>query len=99
MRTKRTRVEQAAATREALLAAARTVFLDSGYHGATVEAVAREAGYTIGALYARFGGKADLFLALLAERIDDRAEQLRTLLTEPSPDGSAVTRQWAQILR
>src|SRR3954470_5006765 len=99
MRIKMTRIEQAAATREALLAAARTVFLRSGYHGATVEAVAQEAGYTTGALYSRFGGKADLFLALLEQRIDDRTAQLRALLAQPSPDGLAVTRQWAQILR
>ncbi|WP_448626403.1 TetR/AcrR family transcriptional regulator [Geodermatophilus sp. URMC 64] len=92
---RRTRAEQAAATREALLAAARSVFLRSGYHGATVEAVAQEAGFTTGALYARFGGKADLFLALLEQRIDDRIAQLRAL----RPDGQAVARQWAQILR
>jgi AcrR family transcriptional regulator len=94
-----TRAEQAIATRGALLIAARTVFLRSGYHGATVEAVAQEAGFTTGALYARFGGKADLFLALLEQRIDDRIGQLRSLIEQASPDGRAVTRQWAQILR
>jgi AcrR family transcriptional regulator len=94
-----TRAQQAATTREALLAAARIVFLRSGYHGATVDAVAQEAGYTTGALYARFGSKADLFLALLEQRIDDRIGQLRSLLEQASPDGRAVTRQWAQILR
>src|SRR4051794_28382205 len=100
MRIRLTRAEQTAATRTALLAAARTVFLRSGYHAATVEAVALEAGYTTGALYARFGGKADLFLALLEQRIDERAEQLRSLVADPAEDRPlAVTRQWARILR
>ncbi|WP_158580022.1 TetR/AcrR family transcriptional regulator [Geodermatophilus marinus] len=95
-----TRVEQAAATRAALLAAARAVFLRSGYHGTTVDAVAQEAGFTTGAIYARFAGKADLFLALLEERVDERSAQLRALPAgDPLDAGTAVTRQWARILR
>jgi AcrR family transcriptional regulator len=96
---RRTRQEQAAATRAALLEAARTVFLKSGYHGATVDAVAQEAGFTIGAVYSRFGGKAELFLALLEERISERAEQIRSLLpTGSRPDVAAIARQWSGIL-
>lgn len=69
------RAEQNERNRAAILAAAREVFLERGYHATTVEAVATAAGLTIGAIYSRFAGKADLFLALLDERIRDRAEQ------------------------
>jgi len=51
------------------------VFLANGYAGATLEAIADEAGFSKGVVYSQFGGKADLFLALLEGRIEDRAVQ------------------------
>ncbi len=42
--------------------------MQRGYHAATLEAVAAQAGFTTGAIYSRFGSKADLFLALLEAR-------------------------------
>jgi AcrR family transcriptional regulator len=94
------RPEQAKVNRRAVLDAARTVFLRSGYHAATLDTVAAQAGFTIGAIYSRFAGKADLFLALLEQRIDERIEQIRTLPRRPtSAARSAVgSRQWASIL-
>ena len=59
------RDEQKAATRAKLLDAAETVFARRGFHGASVDEIAREAGATSGALYANFAGKEDLFLQLL----------------------------------
>jgi AcrR family transcriptional regulator len=96
-----TRSERSAANRAALLAAARKVFLEAGYHGASVDAVAREAGFTIGAVYWQFGSKADLFLALLEERVTQRIEQIRSLPlgADPLADAAAVARQWARVLR
>src|SRR3954470_9613631 len=95
------RTEQAAVNRQALLEAARVVFLRAGYHGTTVEAIARQAGFTIGALYSRFEGKADLYLALLEERIDARAEQFRGVppLTDAQQIPHEFSRRWAAILR
>jgi AcrR family transcriptional regulator len=58
------RDEQKAATRLRLLDAAETVFARRGFHGASVDEIAREAGATTGALYAHFAGKEDLFLEL-----------------------------------
>lgn len=63
------RDEQKALTRRRLLDSAEAVFARSGYHGASVEEIAREAGATSGALYSNFAGKEDLFLALFEERI------------------------------
>jgi len=63
------RDEQRALTRRRLLDGAEAVFARSGFHGASVEAIAREAGATTGALYSNFASKEDLFLALFEERI------------------------------
>jgi AcrR family transcriptional regulator len=63
------RDEQKALTRRRLLDSAEAVFARSGFHGASVEEIAREAGATTGALYSNFAGKEDLFLALFEERI------------------------------
>jgi AcrR family transcriptional regulator len=68
-----TRAEQAERNRALLLAAARGVFLKRGYHGASVEQIADQAGFSTGVVYSQFGGKADLFLALLDARITERA--------------------------
>jgi AcrR family transcriptional regulator len=58
------RDERKAMTRELLLDAAATVFSRRGVHGASVEEIAAEAGFTTGAVYSNFSGKEDLFLAL-----------------------------------
>jgi AcrR family transcriptional regulator len=68
-----TRGERKERTRAELVAAARQVFLRSGFHSATLEDIAAEAGYTKGAVYSNFDGKDDLFLAVL----DDNYEQQR----------------------
>ena len=47
--------------------AAAEVFAEKGYEGAGVAEIARRAGFTTGAIYSRFAGKADL----LAEAIKD----------------------------
>lgn len=101
MATRISRRDRAAANRAALLQAAREVFLAQGYHGASVDAVAGEAGFTIGAVYSQFGGKAELFLALLERRIDERVAQVRSLAAGPGrpEELTAVARQWAGVLR
>jgi AcrR family transcriptional regulator len=68
-----TRAEQAQRNRGLVLDAARRVFLDRGYHGATLEQIADEAGFSKGVVYSQFDSKADLFLALLEARIEERA--------------------------
>ena len=69
------RAEQNDRNRALLLAAARRVFLARGYHAATLEQIADEAGFSKGAVYSRFASKADMFLALLEDRIAERAAQ------------------------
>ena len=69
------RAEQVERNRTVVLDAARRVFLDRGYGGATVDAIAEEAGFSKGVVYSQFGSKADMFMALLEERITERATQ------------------------
>jgi AcrR family transcriptional regulator len=71
--TRLRRAEQVERNREEVLAAARRVFLAKGYAGATVDGIAEEAGFSTGVVYSQFGSKADLFLVLLEQRIDERA--------------------------
>ena len=69
------RAEQNDRNRALLLAAARRVFLARGYYAATLEQIADEAGFSKGVVYSRFASKADMFLALLEDRITERAAQ------------------------
>jgi AcrR family transcriptional regulator len=69
------RAEQVARNRDLVLAAARRVFLARGYAGASLEAIAEDAGFSSGVVYSQFGSKADMFFALLERRIEDRASQ------------------------
>jgi AcrR family transcriptional regulator len=96
------RNEQKALTRHRLIDAAEAVFARSGYHGASVEEIAREAGASTGALYSNFAGKEDLFLALFEERV---AADVRDY-SQIAAEGATVEEQargpadhWMEILR
>lgn len=75
MASRLSRAEQVERNRGLVLAAARRVFLDKGYSGASVDAIADEAGFSKGVVYSQFDGKADLFLSLLEQRITERARE------------------------
>lgn len=63
-------------TRDRLLAAAAAVFAEKGYDRAGVQEIARRAGFTTGAIYGRFPGKAELLLAAMEAQSDDEFEAL-----------------------
>jgi AcrR family transcriptional regulator len=96
-----TREQSKAATRERLLSAARSVFASSGFHGASVEEIASEAGFSTGALYSNFDGKEDLFLVLMEREISDHAREIsqavgtRASVAERAAGGA---RQWMTII-
>jgi AcrR family transcriptional regulator len=96
------RDEQRALTRRRLLDGAEAVFARGGFHGASVEEIAREAGASTGALYSNFAGKEDLFLALFEERIAADVGDYSQIVA----DGATVEEQargaadrWMAILR
>ncbi|MGC5027298.1 TetR/AcrR family transcriptional regulator [Tsukamurella sp. DT100] len=61
---RRTQAERTAATRTALIAAARELFAEHGYAGVGTQAIVEAAGVTRGALYHQFGDKRGLFEAV-----------------------------------
>jgi AcrR family transcriptional regulator len=77
------------ATRRSLLAAATVVFAEHGFHGASLDQVARAAGFTKGAVYSNFESKDDLFLALLEERAQQEMAALRRAVDDDRPGESA----------
>lgn len=85
-----TRAEAQVQTRRRLLDAAAIVFARRGFHGASLEQVADEAGYSKGAVYSNFASKEELFLAVLEARFQDRTELYRRLAeqaaSEPGKD-------------
>lgn len=60
---------QVAAIDAAIIAAARTLFLENGYANTAMEAVAASVGVSKGTLYSRYPSKPDLFKAIVAERL------------------------------
>lgn len=82
MTTRLSRPDQVERNRGMVLDAARSVFLRQGYGGASVDAIAEEAGFSKGVVYSQFAGKADLFLALLDQRISERAEENDRLVAQ-----------------
>ena len=74
---RRTQAERRAATRRALLDAARSMFAEKGYHETAAEEIVRRAGVTRGALYHHYEDKKDLFRAVVDEmegEIDEEIE-------------------------
>lgn len=87
-RRRLTRAEAKEQTRAQLLKAAAGVFARKGFAGASVDEIAEEAGFSIGAIYSNFTSKEDLFLALLSTRranaIERRMEALAAAVDEPA---------------
>lgn len=73
VRTKRERCT-ADVRRRAILDAARDVFLERGYAGASVDAVVERAGGSKATVYAMFGNKEGLLTALVADGAERLAE-------------------------
>lgn len=80
-----TREQSRAQTRQRLLDAAARVFARHGFHGASVEEVAEEAGFSKGAVYSNFTSKEDLFLTLLEQRCDQSIDRITGVLSAEGP--------------
>jgi AcrR family transcriptional regulator len=93
-----TRRERQERTRERLLDAASQVFARRGYHDASLEEVAAEAGFTTGAVYSNFAGKEELFLALAAREVEERVGEIRAV-AEASERGDAPGAEAAEQFR
>lgn len=65
-----------------MLDAARALFAQHGYHGATIEAVARRSGTPRPTVYELFGSKDDLFAAVIDDSADRVVARLSHSFTE-----------------
>jgi AcrR family transcriptional regulator len=79
------RANEAAATRAALLSAARELFGQQGYAATSVDEIVAAAGVTKGALYHHFGDKADLFRAVYEQVKSEVTEQVVEVYNWPDP--------------
>ena len=84
----RTQKERSAATQEAVLSAARRLWGERGYAGASTPEIAEAAGVTRGAMYHQYANKTELFVAVL-EAIETEVIELRD--SKSRPDQGIVT--------
>jgi AcrR family transcriptional regulator len=75
-RARRTQADRSAATRDALIAAARQLFAAHGFAEVPIDAIVAAAGVTRGALYHQFADKTALFDAVMESVEADIAERL-----------------------
>ncbi len=85
-------------TRAALLAAARETFVEKGYDGATVRAIAARAGVDAAMVNHWFGGKEGLFAQAVLQLPFDPAEILKRLLDGPVEEaGERIIRTFVTV--
>lgn len=79
------RRRDAAATREALLAAGTELFAERGYEGVPVAAIAARAGVNKAMINYHFGGKRKLYLAIVSATFSDIVASVERLADSPRP--------------
>ncbi|TPE53552.1 TetR/AcrR family transcriptional regulator [Amaricoccus solimangrovi] len=86
------------AKRRQILDGARRCFLASGFEGASMGEIAREAKVSKGTLYVYFDSKEALFEALIDEKKRDTAERMLTLEDTSGPVGDVMRAFGAQLI-
>ena len=85
-------------TKAALVSAAREVFVEKGYDGATVRAIAAKAGVDAAMVNHWFGGKDGLFTQAVLQLPFDPAEILKRLLDGPVEEaGERIIRTFVTV--
>lgn len=85
--------------RAQVLLAARSVFLDQGYDGASMDAIAASAGVSKATVYAYFDGKDQLFTQMVAGYCDEQKEAVAEIEDEHLPIGEALNRILMTLMR
>lgn len=97
--TRRSQADRSAATKGALIAAARELFAEHGFGGVGTEAIVRKAGVTRGAMYHQFADKTGLFEAVLVDvEIDVMNHILATVGASESADPIQAMRVGARAM-
>ena len=87
----RTNQDRSTATRAALLAAARKLFVEQGFSETGTPAIVAAAKVTRGALYHHFADKADLFRAVIEQEAEAVSAQIAQKTAAPSSPLAALT--------
>lgn len=72
-------------TRERILAAARELFTQHGYHGTSTRKLAAQVGITEGAIFRHFASKREILLALLRPNVSQQLAAAGAHLAQGSP--------------
>ena len=70
--------------REQILTAAKSLFIQQGYHGLAMRQISEALGVTKAALYYHFKDKEELFLAMLTLYLDEMEIALDGIMAEPA---------------
>ena len=95
MKTGLTQAQRKQRTSAGLVETARGLFLERGFHATSLDEIAEAAGYSKGAVYSNFGGKAELFLAVLDAHLELRAQAY----TEVALDGHDLDETYRAVAR
>jgi AcrR family transcriptional regulator len=85
---RRTQAERTAATRSALVGAARKLFATNGFNDVSTQAIVDAAGVTRGALYHQFADKAELFTAVYEEVEAELVAAVGSGIVDREPTGA-----------
>ncbi len=92
---------RSAIKREAILCAARELFLEHGFAEASIDAVTAKAGVSKSTIYGHFGTKEELFHAIVsmrAEHVLNHLESLRNPSGDPSTDLEAFAVAFQRVI-
>ncbi|MEM8641795.1 MAG: TetR/AcrR family transcriptional regulator [Cyanobacteria bacterium P01_G01_bin.54] len=92
MAAKKTKAEQTAQTRRAILNHTRQLFVAQGYAATGTEAMIADLGITRGALYHQFGNKQGVFQAVIAEMFQEISQYIET-------EARGAATPWEQLVR
>lgn len=70
--------------RRRILESAGRLFMDHGFQETSLDAVAKDAGFSKGAVYSNFENKDELVFELLASEIDERISEVGTVMSQES---------------
>jgi AcrR family transcriptional regulator len=87
-----TRDESRERTRELVLDSAAVIFRRDGFHQASIDEIAEEAGFSRGAVYSRFANKEEFFLALHDREAQRRVQLIAERLLDDGtlPDAARI---------
>src|SRR5690349_18265791 len=87
------KAQERQARRRRIQEAARTVFAERGYGGASIELIARAAQLSVGAIYLYFKSKEDLYISLIEDTLTVFDVEM-TQLRESTEAGKRLRATW-----